>query len=267
MWQAVDAAYPPHYHPVHFLVDALKACGFDAAVIRDERTEGCYGGRVGDQLFVWLIDNRLPHEAAKEDFAAERLHKRGVPVFCAQKRDAERVDGIWLPLAVTPAYTAPDVLTTARTLEFDLVFIGYVRDTARATALEQLAMQPDLRLHVASGVFNANAAALYRRGRAGLNIPTLYGAEYAYDINMRIFEIAATGVPLITNFLPELIKLQFAPFLNCLTYRAIEDIPRLVSWLRAAPAEATRIGAAGRSLVLARHTYRQRAMELINHLD
>lgn len=264
MWQPIEATYPAGYHPAEFLVAALRERGAEAVFARDERTEGCYGGIVNGRTFVWLIDNRLPHEAAKEDIAAERLQRRGALVLCAQKRDAERVGGKWMPLAVTPSYARHDVLALPRVHEHDLVFIGYVRDSARHDALAHIAQR--VNLHVASGVFELDAAALYRRALAGLNVPTLYGAACAYDINMRVFEIAACGVPLITNELPELRLLGFVSFANCFTYRTLDDVERYVGFLKANPRAAVNIGRAGRALVLSRHTYAARAAYVLDRI-
>src|SRR5260221_13131475 len=95
------SSYPNRHHPCYFLEDALTALGAEAKVIRDVRTDGCWGLVIDDKTMVWLIDNRHAHEALTEDSAAADLLARGVLVCHAQKPDAERVGGKWLPLAGT----------------------------------------------------------------------------------------------------------------------------------------------------------------------
>lgn len=268
-WQGAATPYPPDYHCMNFLVRAIADEGETVEFARDERTEGCYGAivsRRGDKrIVVWLIDNRLSHEAEKEDPAAARLKASGAFVYCAQWEDAMRIGARWLPIAATPDYLQAALNDRALPPpSYDLAFVGYVRDSLRADALRRVSQL--VQVCCASNVFGADAVAVYRRARAGLNIPTLHGLPAAYDINMRVFEIASTGVPLVTNSLHTLRAIGFTSGINCLTYRGLEDIASTVAWLRSKPQQARAIGAAGQRLILARHTYAHRARTVLHDL-
>lgn len=253
--------YPDRHHPCYFLADALTALGATAEVVRSADTLNCWGLRVNGKLMVWLIDNRHAHEAQHEDPAAKELLERGVLVCHAQKPDMERVGGQWLPLAVTPEYVERPIIGWGRQILFDAAFVGYVRDTGRMQALAHLAAKASL--SVAQGVFGLEAVQTYRSARCGVNVPTRYGEPNAYDINMRVFEIAATGIPLVTNHLTELQALGFIDGYTCMTYRDPDDLVQKVVSLRDDWSMAVQIGQRGREWVLKEHTYEVRAKQVL----
>ena len=260
-----ETPYPPNYHCLDFLQDALQALGEPVQRIADERTAGYDGLLVRNRALVWFLDNRLPHLAAREDaIAAQILAQRSALVLHTQKRDAMRVGGYWLPLAVTPGYAR---VITAK-CNSDLAFVGYVRDTQRAAALEYL-LKHNVTINAQSGIFPPYANAVYATARAALNIPTLYGDVVCYDVNMRVFEAPACGALLLTNSLPELAELGFMAGVNCLTYNDLQGVLDAVQWLRdAANAQAIqRIKAAGRAWVLAKHTYAERARQVLRYIE
>jgi hypothetical protein len=254
--------YPDRHHPCYFLEDALTKLGADARVIRDgDATLGCWGLLVNGKLMVWLIDNRHPHEAATEDPAAKRLLERGVLVCHAQKPDAERVGGKWLPLAVTPGYRPPDQPVEKL---YDVAFVGYVRDAGRQSVLAHVARHFKLNVH--QGVFGDDAVGAYWSAKVGLNVPTGYGQADAYDsANMRCFEILATGTPLVTPWEDYLSELGISG--NAFFYNTA-DI--LIASIRAALRDGDEYlqgtGAAGAVLTRERHTYEHRAKQVLEWL-
>jgi hypothetical protein len=241
---------------VFFLEDALHDLGASVLFARDERTLGCWGLIVNGKTMVYLIDNRHPHEAAKEDPAAKELLARGALVCHAQKRDAERVGGKWLPLAVSPGYSFKPA-----TAQWDVAFVGMIRDAQRAVILTDVASRYSL--CVGENVFGENAVQMYREARAGLNIPTGYGTPQCYDINMRVLEILATGTPLVTNWLPELAALGLVDGETCVTYRKPQDILTAIELAKLRP----EIGFKGKRLAEEKHTYRHRAEQVLQWLQ
>ena len=251
--------YPDRHHPVFFLEDELRKAGAEVEFNhRDARTLGCWGLIVNGTPLVWLIDNRWPHEAEKEDPAAAELLKRGALVCCAQKRDAVRVGGRWLPLAASPEYLEP---TPPMPVVYDATFVGYIRDNGRGKLLSLLASH--YITCIQQGVFGVSAVTAYQQARCGVNVPTRFGEELAYDIPMRVFEIAATGTPLVTNYLPELAELGFVDAQTCFTYRDDSGLLKAINKVIATEG----IGAAGRALVLERHTYVHRARQVLDWLN
>lgn len=254
----MNTTYPDRHHPVFFLQDALNALGIRADFARDARTLGCWGLLFPDfdnRLLVWLIDNRIPHEQANEDPAARELLARGAIVAHAQKPDAERVGGHWLPLAASPGFRpiATDKLC-------DVAMVGYVRDQGRMRMLSDVAAK--FRLNVAQGVFGDAAVRVYCGAHVGLNVPSHYGTPYCYDINMRVFEIAACGVPLVTNNLAELAELGFIDAVNCYVYSEGGFSITGAIQIALGKAEQFNVGQAGYELVQKRHLYSHRAEQV-----
>lgn len=257
--------YPDRHHPCFFLEDALNKLGATAQVVRDDRTLGCWGLIVNGKRMVWLIDNRHPHEAEKEDPAAKRLLSEGILVCHAQKPDMDRVGGKWLPLAVTPGYRLPD-----KPVEkiYDVGFVGYVRDLARADVLCHVARH--FNLCVAQGQFGDAAVSVYWQSEVGLNVVTNYGAPNAYDsANIRCFEILATGTPLVTPYEDYLVDLGLADEANCLAYQNADELLDCIDIATHADNGkiGRRIGAAGAALAQDRHTYTHRAKQVLEWLE
>ena len=250
--------YPDRHHPCYFLEDALRELGAEAQVIRNADTLNCWGLTVNEKRMIWLVDNRWPHERVTEDPAARELMQRGVLVCHAQKPDAARVGGYWLPLAATPGYqplTAPK--------RFDVAFVGYIRDDNRAAVLSDVASRFSLSL--AKGVFGLNAVRTYCEARVGLNVPTRYGDPNAYDsANMRCFEVLATGIPLVTAREDYLLELGIIAGQTAALY---ENAGHVLEAVEYALDNADRLGAAGRQLVAERHTYQQRAQTVLGWLN
>lgn len=251
------SAYPDRWHPVYFLQDALTQVGVKAEFAKDGRTRDCWGLILPDfrKVMVWLIDNRLPHEQMKEDPAAKALLDEGALVCHAQKGDMARVGGHWLPLAASPGFEAVSVAKTS-----DVAFVGYVRDEGRAHLLASVGKKYKLSLN--QGLFGRRAVEAYCGAHVGLNIPSHYGQPYCTDINMRVFEIAACGVPLVTNALPELAELGFVDQKTCVTYGRFPLLDAVL-YARSYP----EVASAARQLILDRHTYAHRAQQVIQWLS
>jgi|SRR5690606_18395477 len=252
--------YPLRHHPCYFLEDALRDLGAEAEVVRDGRTEGCWGLLVNGKPMAWLIDNRWQYERDHEDPAARTLMERGVLVCCAQRPDAERIGSRWLPLAVTPGYRA---LETEKT--HDVAFVGTVRDASRSVMLTDAASRHTLR--VEEGVFGEDAVRAYCAARVGLNIPTAYGHEHAYDsANMRCFEVLVTGTPLLTAREDYMDDLGIVHGKTAMLYDSPAHLLWLIDKLLEYPENAVEMGRAAQQLAQARHTYAHRAEQVLEWL-
>lgn len=251
--------YPDRHHPVFMLIDALQAIGVQVEFAKDDRTRGCWGmvfPEYGNRVAVWLIDNRHEHERINEDPAARALLDSGALVMHAQNPDCERVGGVWLPLAASPGY-APQIATKTH----DAAFVGYLRDLQRVSRLADVAAMCDM--VIASGAFGDIAVNLYNSARVGLNVPTRWGMPNSYDINMRVFEIAACGIALVTPHEDPLAELGFVDSLTCITYGKTRSITDAVKMALDAP----NIGIAAHQLVTSKHLYSHRANQVIAWLS
>lgn len=254
--------YPDGHHPTVFVKDALEALGH-SVVWDDQRLQGCEGFAVDDVPVAWLLDNRVPANRARQDPAAKSMLQSGEVVVChCQLEDANRVGGFWLPLAATPRYAPPEKPVKQ---SYDVAFVGYLNDFERAGVMARLRQK--LSLNTASRVFYEEAAAVYHAARVGLNVPAMYGTGIDYDVNMRVFEIMACGLPLVTNENKALGNLGIFSGVNCLTYTDEEDLIRQVKLLLADPAMGQEMARRGLDLVRRRHTYEQRAKDLLGIIE
>ena len=250
----MNREYPSQHHPCFFLVDSLNAIGVNTEFAKDERTLGCWGmvfPGYDNRVLVYLIDNRWPHEAAKEDPAAKELISRGAIVCHAQRRDMDRIGGYHLPLAASPGFRPMPIAKTA-----DCAMVGYIRDEGRARLLSDIGAK--FTLNLAQNVFGKQAVETYCSALCGVNIPTRYGDPHAYDVAMRPYEIAACGVPLVTNDLPELEELGFIDHETCITYGVNRSILEAIEIAIDNP----HIGFNARQLISERHEYVHRAKQV-----
>src|SRR4051812_31388121 len=106
--------------------------------------------------------------------------------------------------------------------------------------------------------------AFYNRQRFTLNITRADMVSAGYSPSVRLFEAAACGTPIISDFWPGLDEL-FVPEKEILIARSSDDTLR---YLRELPdAERSRIAQRARQVVLRKHTSAHRARELESYLQ
>jgi len=263
------SGYPDGYEPRLFLAKAVAALaperkvGFDNPVWKDAEMTAreAPGFFVDGRPVLYLLDNRMPDNQWQND-AAKTIQDIGGLVFCAQKKDAEQHGFTWLPLAVTPDYLGEcdrDILDN-----YEFAFVGYLNDLPRRALMER--MQSRFTGNVQSGVFGEDAVAAYLSGRVGLNIPAFYGSPFAHDINMRVFEVCAVGVPLLTPRLDGMEALEFEHGVNCFMYRDAIELSTILELALTNDAYLSKVGQAGHELVMTRHLYSHRAGRVLEAL-
>lgn len=82
------------------------------------------------------------------------------------------------------------------------------------------------------------------------------------DLNMRTFEVMATGTPLITEENGPLLGL-FTKGVHLLTYKTIDGAVDCAKYLLKNPEMMNEIGKAGLREILEKHTYRHRVLEVL----
>lgn len=201
----------------------------------------------------WAIDTHMDLERAIRRFGdSEHL-------FAAQKNGAEQLEARlgreveWLPLACDPEIHQP-VRNVER--DADIVFVGHPVGQRRTELIELLSKRyPDSLF--CRAIFEDMAAA-YSRGRIGFN------CGVADDLNMRLFEIPAHGIPLLTNHVAgNGLEELFDVGEHLLTYRDEAELMQHVDTLLTDSELRQKIAEAGLRHVTSHHTYDQRMQRLL----
>ena len=142
-------------------------------------------------LVYWCSDSHLGY-----DYRLQCAKEADI-VFCAQKRAVEefKKDGInnpiWLPHAVEPlAYPRYEIPGK----KYDVCFVGHVNSPNRIDALDRL-FKDFPNFYYGQRLFE-DAARKYAESKICFNI------SMKDDLNMRTFEIMATGSFLLTSWIP-----------------------------------------------------------------
>lgn len=201
----------------------------------------------------WAIDSHLgPEIRIKKALEADI-------VWCAQKPFVEvlhqhGVDAHWLPLACEPELHR----AISREPDCDLVFVGHLQDpkmTNRVAFLDRL-FKAVKTPWFQYGVFHADMANVYARGRIGVN------HAVRDDLNMRFFELACIGVPqLADSRMVGLSDLGFEPWKHYLPYDSVEEAVRVVT--DELDVEHSCMVRNAQELVRAEHTYTHRVRQML----
>jgi hypothetical protein len=182
--------------------------------------------------------------------------------FVAQRQyvgDLER-DGAcrveWLPLAFPSEHL--HARSSDRTI--DIAFVGSVdprMHPARSGLLEALSEAS------ANCVFGgASPEEMFRRYS---HAKIVFNRSVKNDVNMRYFEAMGSGAALLTDIVADNgVEELFEPGRHFVQYRDRHDLLAQCRALLADPARCAAMGSAAQELVLARHTYDHRAVQLVD---
>ncbi|MBI2431313.1 MAG: glycosyltransferase [Candidatus Hydrogenedentes bacterium] len=182
-------------------------------------------------------------------------------VFAAQRalvpwfRDAGCRHAAWVPLGCSPRRHFP--IPSERL--FDIVFVGstlFVVNEQRVARLARLSQVYNVGTKY--GVSHEEMSQVFALGHLAFN------SSIAQDLNMRVFEVLAMGLPLLTNRDAAANGLfdLFADEEHLITYSDDDLVQRAGRYLEDVAARE-RIATAGRAEVLARHTYRHRVETIL----
>ncbi len=208
----------------------------------------------GRKLF-WSIDSHCVLAAHIEFCRRQRIDhllnsaEQYLPAF----RDV--VGGSdWFPNAIDAELVRPPA--NANRLH-DVGFCGSMI-SSRAAWLARLQSEIPITRHI--NTIGPDMVAAVASYRIGLN------RSIADDVNYRCFEVPACGAMLLTNEVPNLARL-LTPGEEIITYCDERDLIQKARHYLAHEEEREAIAAAGMRAVLSRHTYRQRAEQLIGILS
>jgi hypothetical protein len=203
---------------------------------------------------AWFIDSHCP-----EKFS---WHKRIAPMFDyrfdAQRPWCEELGAHWLPLACDPEIHTP----TQYSEEYDLAWVGgpWQKHPAYAKRFETMAkLDARYRCNFKSGVYFEDMANVYGSAKIGWHMSVT-----GRDLDMRVFEVMCSGRMLMADSAPEsglsdLFPGEGAPW----RYSSEDTMFKGIDLWVGNGGVCDRFGAYGRELVLAAHTYRHRAHELM----
>ena len=201
----------------------------------------------------YAIDTHVRHSWPKIRRAASRYDL----VFCCHRDGAERLGAEWLPVACDPDLHA----AAPRERDLDVAFVGTDGGVPRKFYLQALRERYP---NSAIGTADYTQLALrYGRARIGFNY------AIANDVNMRVFEVLASGALLVTNALPhdDLARLGLEEEAHYAAYRSPRELFARIDEALAHPEERCRIAEAGREAALSRHTYRRRMERLLSVVE
>jgi hypothetical protein len=183
------------------------------------------------------------------------------PGYEEQFKNAGHPGALLLPHAVSRDFFDGPALER----EFELGWVGQVTGPfyrARAKWLAKLASE--FRTNDWSRSYTVREVAdTYRRSKIVVNIGR---DDFPQDANLRVFEVLASGALLLTSLPSELEQLGFKEGVHFAGYRSPAEISNLVRKYLEEDSERARIAGSGRELVLAEHTYDQRAGQLLGRL-
>ena len=113
------------------------------------------------------------------------------------------------------------------------------------------------------GAFGAKTNEIFNAARINLNMHTWVGQGSA--MNLRLFEVPASGGFLLTDWVAE-IDGAYRPDKQLVCWRTVEELRAKVTYYLAHDDERREIAARGREHFLQHHTYAARARELLDHL-
>lgn len=205
-------------------------------------------------IAYWCSDSHINNGVTGDSYPYRlQTAKKADFVFCAQKRAVEEMkkDGvanpIWLPHAVEPqAYPKFDLLTK----QYDVCFVGHVNTKNREDALDRLFSEfPNF--YYGQQLFDA-AARKYAESKVCFNI------AMTDDLNMRNFEVMATGSFLLTSYLPDFEDLGLIDGKHLVLYKTMDECIDKAKYYLRHDEEREKIAQAGYEHVLGNHTIQHR---------
>ena len=202
---------------------------------------------------AWVIDTHVDLRRSLARFGdADYL-------FAAQRNGASTMSKMlgktveWLPLACDPAFHRPLADTTK---EYNLAFVGHFLGDTRQQLLEELRERFSPTCFT-QALFD-EMAQVYSKAHVGFN------CSIADDLNMRLFEIPAHGIPLVTNSIDDngLTEL-FTPNEHLFVYKDRGELLDTIEHLLKDDGLRRKVSRAGLQHVVAHHTYDHRMRQLL----
>ena len=203
----------------------------------------------------YAIDTHLDHPLSKIQEQARHYDF----VFCAQKEGVAKlksqanIQAQWIPVACDPEIHRP--LRTPK--RFDFGFVGTIGK--RNKRLEYLDLiRTQYPQSFIGRIASTRLSKIYARSKIGFNY------SIANDINMRMFEILASGSFLMTNGIRDNgLEDLFETGKHLVTYRDKDEFLDLAKKYLTDESSRERIALEGYRWTVAHHTYRNRVAKML----
>ena len=149
-----------------------------------------------------------------------RYQRTQADVFFNMQRYYAQEGDIYLPYAYDPEFHSPP--SEPIEPEWDLVLLG-LHYSQRNLVIKQL-MNLGVKVHYTIGPIFDEAKSLYNRARVGFHWSSLY------DMNARVFELMAFGIPSTMNVVPDMDHL-FTQGIDYLPFNTQEEAVENILWL------------------------------------
>jgi hypothetical protein len=200
----------------------------------------------------YAIDTHLPHSWRK----IRRMARRFEALCCCHQRAAHALGAAWVPLACDPEWHRP--LPGPR--RWDIGFVGTEGGIPRKFVLQALREQYPIS-QIGSAPYE-RISEIYSQAKIGFNY------SIADDVNMRAFEVMASGCLLVTNAIrdDDYAQLGLEAGRHFVAYRSLREMPGLVAYYLTHAEERDVIARRGCETVRQHHTYRERFKQLWAYL-
>lgn len=202
-------------------------------------------------MVYWASDTHLGYDYRLE------MAKKADLVFCAQKQAVEDMkhDGIanpiWLPHAVEPqAYSRFDLVSK----KYDVCFVGHVNSLNREDALH--------RLFAEFPSFYYGQQLFEKAARKFAESKIVFNIAMKEDLNMRIFEVMATGSFLLTDWVPTIDEL-FEDGKHLVLFHSLDEMVDKARYYLTHDDEREKIAQAGYEEVMKNHTIQHRVSRIL----
>jgi glycosyltransferase involved in cell wall biosynthesis len=254
--------------PGHILLALQKICnaryfepgkepsGYDDYIYVDngDYDFDAYNPVHGGRSIFWAIDMIVPQQAWRPSLegyveAAKKFDK----VYAAQIESVHYfkehgIDAMWLPLAANPEYHKP----YNEVKEYDCIALWH--NCGERIEYADLALKS---FHAYVGwVDGLEYSRWLSRSRCGLNL------SRSNEVTLRVFEVMAVGIPLITDRVPGLPGL-FKEDTHYLGFDTRPEMIRQIEWVLNNPDLAKKMAITARNNVLKHHTYYHRAIKML----
>lgn len=215
----------------------------------------------------WAFDTHIDEKGyqyrlnrAKQFDHVFLCHKAQIASFIKDGIDPEKIH--YLPVAAEPDCYQPYPIMK----KWDWCFIGHLNSPNRIDLVDRFVKEFDLGdgkgylgwrfAHIQGHNVLDDVAKKYSMSRIAIN------DSIRNDLNMRTFEVMATGTPLLTQENEPLLEL-FEPGKHLMTFTNVDEAVIKAKMLLHDHAFREEIGKAGLTEVLNKHTYHHRMLEIL----